>query len=216
MYCWRFSAFCLALFCALDGNSAAHAETRLDREWFILDKRAVQQQGLEHRVCSVHTAELILCFEFIWNKGSLTFWSHISAPAESDLRFQDRLASDFWIDGQIHGGEYRGKLTGSTNSMLDIDRFLGFEEGVPAYYRYGGSWQFLRFVVAAPADYKTNPLTFFSKLRDGSHLRLVHYLEGGETFETEYDLAGLAPLLTSALEEAAAMAHKYANPAAAE
>lgn len=190
----------------------AHAETRQQDEWFIHELRAVQQEGLKHHVCSMRTEEINLCFEFLWDRGYLTMWVQLGISEGSDRLFRDDYASDFSIDGKVHGSTFKGKTTGSTNSMLDADRFLGADRS--QYYHYGGDWLFFQEVAAAPAIYFSNPKNLFHKLIHAKHLRMVHYLDDGTTFETEYDLDGLTPLLTAAFEEAAAMEHKYGRPAA--
>lgn len=210
----RFSKRVLPFLVVLFLGFSVQAETRQEGEWFIHDVRAVQQEGLQHHVCSLRTEEVILCFEFLWAKGRLTLWVQVSLPEESAMRFEDGYASDLWIDGKVLGSMYRGELTGSTNSMLDIDRFLGADRS--QYYYYGGDWLFSREVTAPPAHYLSNHHTFYQKIIHAKQLRLVHHLEGGETFATEYDLDGLTPLLTAAFEEAAAMEHKYGKTPAAE
>lgn len=195
-------------------SSAASAETRQEGDWFYPSIRGVKQEGLEHRVCAIDIEEIVLCFEFLWDRGYLTLWIQVSTPDGADWRFRDDYASDFRIDGKIHGSTFRGETTGSTNSMLDADRFLGADRS--QYYHYGGDWLFFQEVVAPPPIYDSNPKNLYYKLIHARHLRLVHYLDDGSTFETEYDLDGLAVLLTAAFEEAAAMEHKFGRKPAAE
>lgn len=195
-------------------TAPGHARTEESGEWFIAPLRFAEQENIEHRVCALETEPVMVCFEFIWQLGYQELWVHLHRPEHASYRFADGMASDFWVDGEIHGSMYMGKLTGSTTGRLDADRFLGGDRS--QYYYYGETWLFFREVVAVPADYLANDLTLFHKLTHGQHLRLVHFLEGGETFETEYDLTGLAPLLTAAFEEAAAMEHKYGKRPAAE
>ncbi len=192
----------------------AQAESRHEGDWIMPALRGVKQDGLEHRVCSLEMDQIILCFEFLWDGGYLSLWVQVNAPDDAGWRFRDGYASDLWVDGAVHGGRSHDPYIGSTNLRLDTDRFLGADRS--QYYYYGGDWLFFREVVASPAQFLSNRKSFFHKVTHGQHLRLVHYLEGGKTFETEYDLTGLAPLLTAAFEEAAAMEHKYGKKPAAE